>query len=76
VINGVTELLFGWDVGHLHARPVRSILPAVIGAANAIILNTAKIKWGQTVLTIRSNQTNLALASAEQYQIFAKEPYS
>jgi hypothetical protein len=48
----------------------------MIGTANAIILDSAKIKRRQTMLTVGADQTNLAVAGAEQHQIFAQQPYS
>src|SRR5688572_25616758 len=74
MMNGVAKLLFGGNVRHLHATPVSSVLPAMIRAAYAIVLDATEIKRRQAVLTIRAHQTDLALTGAEQYQIFAKKP--
>src|SRR5918994_1034513 len=39
VMNRITELLLRWNIRHLHAHPVSRVLPAMIGAADAIILD-------------------------------------
>ena len=75
MMNRVTELLLGGNVRHLHARAVGGVLPTMIRATNAVFLDAAKIERRQTVLAVSADQTNLSFASAEQHQVFAKQPY-
>jgi hypothetical protein len=73
MVNVVFELLFHGDIGHLYTGAAGSILPAMIGAPNAILFDPAKVKGRKPVGTVGADKTQLTTSGAKGDEVFTEQ---